>query len=315
LNCSYCGVILKKKENRTKEHIIPEGIIKLFPDCDIAYTPGGAFIGEAVIKDVCKNCNNVILSKLDTYGKQMVIDYFLESYSPGANLNFHYDFNLLARWFLKIIFNSKRANKEDTAWFIKNVDYILGEKEKPSVRFTLLGGLFVNMSPFPESFNGEMPVNVINNPVFVPNGPVKVNGKRISVEPETVDYPGVHQKFLIRIGSGLFVLILWEEGTTDEQIQDAENDIVLTYPYSKLLPDHSCIVLTRATDPINSFGHALGLIHGYKGMEVAERVTIGMLGGSHPIVAQEKFSQVVTDERIKEGKKMIKDLLFPRNNK
>lgn len=81
--CAYCN--LEKKA--TKEHIIPKGIIDLFPECNIAYSElDKAYRGEATIKDVCSECNNGYLSELDTYGKNFIEKYFMENFEIDKKL-------------------------------------------------------------------------------------------------------------------------------------------------------------------------------------------------------------------------------------
>lgn len=63
-NCAYCG----KSEKLTKEHIWPNTLIKKYEDL-LTYNKNQNkfYKGDAVIKDVCSECNNIHLSKLDSY--------------------------------------------------------------------------------------------------------------------------------------------------------------------------------------------------------------------------------------------------------
>ena len=66
--CAYC---LSTSKKLTREHIIPKGIIDLFPESDYVYGQNIPFKGESIIKDVCASCNNENLSDLDSYGKTL----------------------------------------------------------------------------------------------------------------------------------------------------------------------------------------------------------------------------------------------------
>jgi hypothetical protein len=106
--CSYCN----KQGTLTKEHIWPRSLITKY---EKNYNPriNAFYKGEAVIKDVCAICNNVHLSKLDTYLNGLYEKYLQHILLPGDAACIEYDYNLLLRALLKISFNSARAFADD----------------------------------------------------------------------------------------------------------------------------------------------------------------------------------------------------------
>ncbi len=92
------------------------------------------------VKDVCENCNNVTLSRLDEYAAALDRSYFthIVGFSPG--IEFEYDFKLLLRWLLKITYNDDRTRTPpyEAKPF---VPFILGEESEPPFAITVLLGL------------------------------------------------------------------------------------------------------------------------------------------------------------------------------
>lgn len=128
--CIYCG----QEGKVTREHILPSFIY------EYQYSTGsGKTIGwqekpkkmisdEAKIKDVCSRCNNVILSELDNYAKNMLerSGFFSECFVK-EQVKINYNYNLFSRWLLKVAFNSSRASEKKLNFFDKYKDVILGQ--------------------------------------------------------------------------------------------------------------------------------------------------------------------------------------------
>ena len=74
---------------------------------------GKTFAGDMTIKDVCRQCNNGPLSKLDAYICQLYDEYFAYVPKPRKSIEFQYDFSLLMRWLLKISYNASRSTGID----------------------------------------------------------------------------------------------------------------------------------------------------------------------------------------------------------
>lgn len=109
-NCAYCG----KSEKLTKEHIWPSTLIKKYEDL-LTYNKNQNkfYKGDAVVKDVCSECNNVHLSKLDYYLSNLFDTHLKKILNPGENAHLEYDYDLLLRALLKISFNSARSSASD----------------------------------------------------------------------------------------------------------------------------------------------------------------------------------------------------------
>lgn len=106
--CAYCG----RSERLTREHLWPASIIKRVQERARYNTNRGPnfFWGDPTIRDVCAGCNNGPLSKLDEYGIELY-DKLFNEYAKDQDtiVNFEYDFPRLARWLLKLSYNSARA--------------------------------------------------------------------------------------------------------------------------------------------------------------------------------------------------------------
>lgn len=109
--CAYCG----GSEQLTKEHLWPTSITKRVHD-RLRYTNREPkfFWGDPTIRDVCAACNNGPLSVLDQYGVELYDKYFTEYITDkSAVVHFEYDYQRLAKWLLKLSYNSARAASAD----------------------------------------------------------------------------------------------------------------------------------------------------------------------------------------------------------
>jgi hypothetical protein len=108
--CAYCGNMKKL----TREHIFPKFIIRKESDM-VSFSEKANKLTktELVIKDVCTQCNSGELSKLDNYISQLYDSYFAKFVRENELLQFSYDFGKLARWLLKVSYNSSRAVRID----------------------------------------------------------------------------------------------------------------------------------------------------------------------------------------------------------
>ncbi len=98
----------------TSEHIWPKAILKR-TNYGVHYgmKAGKTFSGDLTINDVCRECNNGPLSKLDEYICQLYDRYFAHVPKPRKSIEFRYDFSLLLRWLLKISYNATRTTGID----------------------------------------------------------------------------------------------------------------------------------------------------------------------------------------------------------
>lgn len=135
-HCTYCN----GQGSLTKEHIWPRSLITKYEGLK-TYNPriNTFYNGEAVIKDVCATCNNIHLSKLDTYMSNLHEKYFQHILLPGDAACIEYDYNLLLRALLKISFNSARAFAEDktTKLLSKYSRFIIDNSYSPKTMLRL----------------------------------------------------------------------------------------------------------------------------------------------------------------------------------
>jgi len=89
------------------------------------------FRGELTIRDVCDECNNGELSKLDNYICELYDRYFHRIVKQSGSIVFKYDQNRLLRWLLKISFNSARSNGSDSEELRGLSTYILSGTQVP----------------------------------------------------------------------------------------------------------------------------------------------------------------------------------------
>ena len=134
--CAYCDV----KTKLTKEHIWPKCMISRMPELTFRYIGSQEkFVtSELVVSDVCSKCNNEKLSKLDSYFCSLYDKFFKTFHNEKKEFIFEYDYNLLLRSLLKIIFNSSRTTNEENSFFEKFKDFILeGNKIWENIIVTL----------------------------------------------------------------------------------------------------------------------------------------------------------------------------------
>lgn len=88
--------------------------------------------GEAKVKDVCAACNNGVLSDLDAYGKQLLVNSrILIQNFVKRSVSVRYEYSTLLRWLLKISYNSSRTDGAHAYLFDEHVPFILGSKTLP----------------------------------------------------------------------------------------------------------------------------------------------------------------------------------------
>jgi hypothetical protein len=129
--CAYC----KQPAVMTREHIWPKSLHKRL------YAANSQAVNafwlarlqkeipsEPQIRDVCSQCNNVILSELDEYICRLFDSTLINIPSRYEKVEFKYEYHLLKRWLLKMSFNSARGNNSgDVPVFEAVLPYILGK--------------------------------------------------------------------------------------------------------------------------------------------------------------------------------------------
>jgi len=124
----------------TKEHIWAASLIRKYNDL-LTYNKSNHkfYKGEAVVKDVCANCNNVVLGRLDNYLSGLFDKAFQRFLTPGETAVLEYDYDLLLRVLLKISYNSARSvgNEKASKHLKKFVRYILEGTHRGSIMLRL----------------------------------------------------------------------------------------------------------------------------------------------------------------------------------
>lgn len=232
-------------------------LIEMFPECDINYMHDKAFKGEKiVINDVCDICNNKTLSELDSYGATMVNDYFVRTYEANDYLHLPYDHYKLSRWLLKILYNNARSNKIDTAWYESNLDFILGKTQESSFSFSVFSGISVDMCPLPEFYFDNMKLGVFFEPIIVKDSILEIvdlheNKFKKREEIERVNFQKLSQSGILRFGSGMFLVFLWNEDIEPHEKEENEEIMKSTYPYTLLDNGSEVAILNRVTNAYN----------------------------------------------------------------
>jgi len=209
--CTYCG-----QEGRlTREHILPSFVYNYQYSIGKGKTSGWRekpqriVEGEAVIKDVCERCNNVVLSELDAHVKNLLekaglfTKCFLKEY-----VTIDYNYNLLSRWLLKVAFNSSRASGRQLRVFDKFKNVILGKSSDFS-EFVISAGLFKPLKLTPEQkeeYGKYLDVD--------PSGYVNPFFPRISWSESELLEISVKQ---IVIGAFIFHVVVFENGLPRER--------------------------------------------------------------------------------------------------
>jgi hypothetical protein len=128
--CAYCDAT----GDLTNEHVIPDFYHNAFGETISivkTQTEEKAISSPQEIKDVCANCNNVVLSRLDSYLADLTKKYFSTIVQPGDRVRFEYDFDFLLRALLKVAYNVARTRNWPIAVFQEAREFILGKSLAP----------------------------------------------------------------------------------------------------------------------------------------------------------------------------------------
>ncbi|WP_143561181.1 hypothetical protein [Sporosarcina sp. P20a] len=231
------------------------------------------FEAHPMIKDVCAVCNNEKLSELDQYVLEMVKRYFYKEYGPEQQIDVMYDYNLLSRFLMKTCYNSDRSFKLNSDWFRENRQYILGEENESKYSFSVFGGIAVNTSPLPAFFFDNKQLEVLNGTQLLAQGMLRYSdgiGRKVEVvkNAAVLNISIKHSSYVMRIGAGQFLLILWNKNAEEKDIQIHEKLIEKVFPYSLYKEDNTSIKIRRCTHAFNY--HRINLIDSYLGMEIAD---------------------------------------------
>ena len=130
--CAYCS----SPDQLTREHIFPSSIIKCYENDMLSLNDKTkrTFKSDLVVKDVCKTCNNGVLSQLDGKLLDVYKEHMHQDIMPGEAAELEYKYNDLFRVLLKISFNSARASSDGiraTKALKTYVPFIMGQAKLP----------------------------------------------------------------------------------------------------------------------------------------------------------------------------------------
>ncbi|MBC3884203.1 hypothetical protein [Undibacterium griseum] len=240
--CAYC----KQEGSITREHIIPAFIYAFQKNIESSVIGWSEIAGKMVrsefkVKDVCKKCNNGPLSDLDAFGKRFLTcsGVMVPNYTK-LSVNLSFDFDLLARWLLKISFNSARTNGEH-AWLFDGFEsYILGtSKVYPPARFAIISYL-----ARPEQLDELQR----NRPPYV--GLTDKNGRFnpfiVRISKGTVPWRSSYTLRSVILGPLVFYIVMFPPSVLPGHAASAVRNLIKCIPGGKLLKSTERFVELRS---------------------------------------------------------------------
>lgn len=177
------------------------------------------------IKDVCADCNNGVLSQLDTYAINLITKYNGKIDENTKKVFLKYDYNKLSRWLLKVCYNSARANKleYDTNSYKNCISYIKDGTEVNS-KISIFA-LFMDLS-----IDGK----IGNYYYFSSNSKFKIDFFRIA--PFKLKNRSSHKCSMrtIIINSFAFLIVVYDKDINKDEVNAIEEEIMNTFNLEKL---------------------------------------------------------------------------------
>jgi len=298
--CSYC-----EGSNRiTGEHLIPQGLLDLFAECEYNVHMMNAdneedklkvFKGDrVVINDVCDRCNNNDLSTLDSYGISLINEHFLRDYTKDDEVSVELDYDLFSRWILKLVYNNTRAFKQEYSdWFRNKKKYILSNEKDEEMKFSIFSGLAVNTSPIPDFFMDNLKLLILFDPLLVKgsllvptDGGISPNFK-VNTQTERLPIENIEFTALLRFGSLLIYTIFWKDDADVSYINNIEKIISQLYPYTIVNSNDNLLNAVRATHAYN-FHHPY-IVDSNVGMSFADRTNSYLPSNISPVKVQKSL--------------------------
>ena len=252
--CAYCG----KEAKGTKEHIVSSAILDLFPECYITFDETRNRIHESdpMVKDVCAECNNKRISYIDSYAKDFIAKYFIQTYSENDGVEIEYDYVMIQKMLLKYAYNDMRSHKEDCSFFDEEIKQFLMNSNDaiPKVNITILCGLAVNVSPVPDAMFGNLKLRWGKNPLFYSNSTIRnINYETgqitLNEDIEKENFPDLKISYVFRFNSVQFLLLCWNKKSN--KIEQNRTVLRCQYPYYLMNEAESRAVLPICTDELN----------------------------------------------------------------
>lgn len=316
--CAYCEEILGSPfHSKTDEHIIPDSLLKLYPEQDISIHNKSRFVDNRgmTISDVCSSCNNGILSELDSYGKQLIesnfyIPYKFNDYYIPVDITL--DYELFTRWILKIAYNSIRCDKHNSFYINECVPYIIGKNTSYPKNISLFLGVHINLNPVPEEYFAFTPLQITYSPQFFQNSYIRVErGEKI----KCFILMGAGQVVSMRIANAVILLVLWESGISDEHKKEMITTLQDDFRFRLIEPDVNRYSVRCVSSPTNVMLANYG--HFYSETAVLETIALikSSLQGRDIELCSEEFSKKWTPEMSRYGRALVEAVEFPNNKK
>lgn len=316
--CAYCKTPLGiTGHQKTDEHIIPNSLLKLYPEQDISFHNEKKYVDNRgmTISDVCSACNNGILSELDSYGKALIESTFFTPYEfNDYYLVFDISLNtpLFTRWLLKIAYNSIRCEKLSPTYIEKSIPYILGNTTEYPQNISILLGLHINLNPVPEEFFAFTPLQIMHNPQFFINNPI---AHKQRTPPQKVLIKGAGQIICIRTGNAISLIILWKDSVSINTQKETLSILQEDFRFRLLEYSSDRYSVRSVSSPTNVMAANYG--HFYSEQAVAEIIHSikDSLQGRDIGLCKEEFSKLWTPEMNREGRAFVEASMFPSNSK
>jgi hypothetical protein len=240
--CSYCG----RERQLSKEEVFPKFLahkagFHVFVDRRKGLKPLRL---PPVLRDVCKNCNNVVLGNLDSYVSSLFKSYFLAPVSPPVRITFKYDFESLHRWLLKVTYNFARATGHRTDVFQRHIPYILADRSEPNANSVVLLGVFEASQAQPREAAAGMPE--IFPPMFHNIGEIKFSNALWVKGFLSIAY-------CVSFASYCFQVMDFCEGTPSEIRREILNQILAETQFLLLDPRERELLITRSVSSAREF--------------------------------------------------------------
>ncbi len=317
--CQYCKRLFdSNKHKRTAEHIIPKGIIDLYPEQYITFNDYKKYIDNngATIADVCKECNETLLSSLDSYGKELISSNFTEEISVDL-MNNEFPATLeyfqLSRWLLKIIYNNERSKKRDTSWHQRALGYMLYNRRIEDIDFSIFMGMHINTTPLPEQFYAYKPLQIVNDPKLLGNSLCLVS---FGIDPfiNSLKVQGAFSTHLIRFGTAIFYIILWEKNTDKVKKRFYNTLMTKEFNFMQIVSNISNYYLKRVSAHSNT---TIGYSHliSTSGINQDDMIIKDMIHGQSLVECQQYMFDSKGKEGIEKTKALIEMDEFPNNTK
>jgi hypothetical protein len=309
--CAFCG----EKKRLTGEHVIPNGLIKLYPRENITFSNNTKFKDNKGlrVKDVCHECNNKILSKLDNYGVELIKENFIEEFKADDILEFKYDYDKLSKWLMKIAYNMDRSEKINSLILQKATDYILSKENAKKPKYSLYSGLYVDMTLLGERVENQfyLPLQVVRDPKLLLKGMFYEYRLKSKTEDfTTIALEAVEAHYFFRIGSISFILIIWRDDIDKAIIEENNEYFKNLYPYREL-DESGSTYIRRVTDTFSC--RNLSVIETNNGIVEADECLKYCLNGKSLYEARKSFEEKISEEQMEKGRLLNEMLVFPKD--